>query len=124
MTSPKLILQTDYTKYGIVFSVLMILLTNGVYAQQFNSDSWFAKPHGVVTIIPTVGQRNTMLMNTFSLFKRWEFTMAAYLYNNDGNPATNDGYSTSFYGKYMIYENSQQTGGFAVKAGTGLFPGF
>lgn len=49
--------------------------------------------------------------------------MAAYLYNNDNDPATNDGYSTSFYAKYMFYENKAQTGGAAVKAGTGMFPG-
>jgi hypothetical protein len=64
-----------------------------------------------------------MIMNTYSLFPKWEFTMAAYLYNNDHDPKTNDGYSTSFYLKYMFYENKAQTGGMAVKAGTGMFPG-
>lgn len=102
---------------------IMSLLINKTHAQQFNSDSWFSKPHGVVTIIPTVGQRNVMIMNTYSLFPRWEFTMAAYLYNNDNDPTTNDGYSFSLYGKYMIYENKAETGGVAIKAGTGMFPG-
>src|SRR6476620_10574620 len=106
-------------------AVLLVTLVPHIYvqAQQFNSDSWLSKPHGTITIIPTVGQRNTMLMTTYSLFSRWEFTIAAYLYNNDNDPKTNDGYSTSFYGKYMIYQNQKQTGGFAVKAGTGAFPG-
>ena len=49
--------------------------------------------------------------------------MAAYLYNNDGDEATDDGYSTSLYAKYMFYENKAKTGGAAVKIGTGLFPG-
>ena len=62
-------------------------------------------------------------MNTYSLFPKWEFTMAAYLYNNDNNTATNDGYSASLYVKYMFYENKAQTGGAAIKAGTGTFPG-
>ena len=62
-------------------------------------------------------------MNTYSLFPKWEFTMAAYLYNNDSDPTTNDGYSTSFYLKYMFYQNKQETGGAAVKMGTGMFPG-
>src|SRR4051794_5430290 len=56
-----------------------------VSAQQFNSDSWLSKPHGMVTIIPTYGQRNSMLMTTYSLFPRWEFTVAGYLYNDDGD---------------------------------------
>jgi hypothetical protein len=102
---------------------LLILSANPGLAQQFNSDSWLSKAKGTITIIPTYGKRNAMIMNTYSLFKRWEFTMAAYLYNNDNDPTTNDGYSTSFYAKYMFYENKAQTGGAAVKAGTGMFPG-
>ncbi len=102
---------------------LTALSLKEIKAQQFNSDSWLSKPHGTITIIPTLGERNSMLMNTYSLFPRWEFTMAAYLYNNDGDPTTNDGYSTSFYGKYMFYQNKDATGGAAIKAGTGTFPG-
>jgi hypothetical protein len=64
-----------------------------------------------------------MLMNTYSLFPKWEFTVAAYLYNDDGDPLTDDGYSASLYAKYMFYENKARTGGAAVKAGTGMFPG-
>jgi hypothetical protein len=54
---------------------------------------------------------------------RWEFTVAAYVYNDDRDPTTDDGYSTSYYAKYMFYENQAKTGGFAMKAGTGLDPG-
>jgi len=107
----------------IIPAFLIIFLTSRASAQQFNSDSWLSKPNGTITIIPTFGKRSSMLMNTFSLINKWEFTMAAYLYNNDNHPATNDGYSTSFYVKYMFYENAAQTGGAAVKAGTGTFPG-
>jgi hypothetical protein len=103
--------------------IIVVFLIYQANAQQFNSDSWLSKAHGTITLIPTVGQRNTMLMNTYSLFTKWEFTMAAYLYNNDNDPTTNDGYSTSFYGKYMFYQNKAETGGAAVKAGTGMFPG-
>jgi hypothetical protein len=64
-----------------------------------------------------------MLMNTYSLFPKWEFTIAAYLYNDDGDPLTDDGYSASLYAKYMLDENKTRTGGASVKAGTGMFPG-
>ncbi|MBO9573729.1 MAG: hypothetical protein J7497_16200 [Chitinophagaceae bacterium] len=94
-----------------------------VNAQQFNSDSWLSKQWGTITLIPTVGARSSMLMTTYSLFPKWEFTMAAYLYNNDNDPTTNDGYSTTLYAKYMFYENKAKTGGAAVKAGTGMRPG-
>lgn len=102
---------------------MLVIYVNEAKAQQFNSDSWLSKPHGTITLIPTWGQRNSMLMNTYSLFPRWEFTLAAYLYNDDGDNTTDDGYSSSFYLKYMFYENKTATGGAAVKAGTGLFPG-
>jgi hypothetical protein len=101
----------------------MTLFNNHIHAQQFNSDSWISKAHGTITLIPTFGQRNSMLMNTYSLFPKWEFTIAAYLYNDDGDPLTDDGYSASLYAKYMFYENKARTGGAAVKAGTGMFPG-
>jgi hypothetical protein len=46
-----------------------------------------------------------------------------YQYNDDNNPLTDDGYSSSLYGKYMFYQNKKETGGASVKAGTGMFPG-
>ncbi len=107
----------------IVSLVCLVVLINQAEAQQFNSDSWLSKPWGTVTIIPTVGQRNSMLMTTYSLFPRWEFTVAGFMYNNDNDPLTNDGYSVSLYAKYMFFENEAGTGGGAVKFGTGMKPG-
>jgi hypothetical protein len=111
----------DFVKSILAF--VLFLWSGHTSAQQFNSDSWLSKPHGMMTIIPTFGERSSMLMNTVSLLPKWEFTMAAYLYNEDKDNKTDDGYSTSFYAKYMIYEDKMKTGGFAVKAGTGTFPG-
>jgi len=114
----------DRLKITIALVLCVAALSAGrAEAQQFNSDSYLSKPHGMATIILTYGQRNSMFMNTFSLLPRWEFTAAVYAYDDDRNPSTDDGYSTSFYAKYMFYENRAKTGGFAVKAGTGLDPG-
>ena len=106
----------------ILFCELVVL--NPVQAQQFSSDSYISKPHGMATLILAAGERNIMTMTTFSLFPRWEFTFAAYVYRDDKNSLTDDGYSTSIYTKYMIYENQAKTGGLAVKAGRGLDPGY
>lgn len=117
-------IQLSAGKFSFIFLLfcsLIITLTG--FSQQYNSDSWVSKPHGTITIIPTIGERNSMIMTTYSLFPKWEFTIAAYLYNNDGDPLTDDGNSTSIYGKYMFYQNKDATGGASVKAGTGLFPG-
>ncbi|HET6993876.1 MAG TPA: hypothetical protein VFI06_02785 [Chitinophagaceae bacterium] len=107
----------------LVLIYMILSLTDKAHAQQYNSDSWLSKPHGTVTIIPTAGERNFMLMTTYSLFPKWEFTVAAYLYNNDGDPLTDDGYSASLYAKYMFYQNKAETGGASVKVGTGMRPG-
>src|ERR1700752_3511189 len=85
----------------ILLGMLMIW-ADDVYSQQYNSASWLSKPHGMVTVIPTFGQRSSMIMNTFSLFPGWEFTVAGYMYNKDDNPLTDDGHSASYYGKYMF----------------------
>ncbi len=109
-------------KVVLICFCFMIFIDN-VHAQQYNSDSWISKEHGTITIIATTGQRNSMIMNTFSLFPKWEFTIALYAYNDDGDATTDDGHSASLYAKYMFWENKNKTGGAAVKAGTGMFPG-
>ena len=114
-------------RWAVIPVVVTLLFVGGAHpanAQQFNSDSYLSKPHGMATIILTYGDRNSIFMNTFSLVPRWEFTAAVYVYNWDDDPRTDEGYSTTLYAKYMFYENKAKTGGFAVKAGTGLDPGY
>ena len=110
--------------FGLGVLVAAMIAPTSARAQQFNSDNYLSKPEGVMTIIATAGQRNNMLMDTASLFKSWEFTVAAYIFNPDNDAKTDDGYSTSYYFKYMFLENQAKTGGFAVKAGTGMDPGY
>ena len=97
---------------------------NSAAAQQFNSDNYLSKPAGVATIILTYGERSNIVMTTFSLLPRWEFTTALYKVNADDDPNTDDGYSMSLYFKYMLFENAAKTGGVAFKGGTGLDPGY
>ncbi len=111
----------------VVLTALTVGLAPGALparAQQYNSDSWLSKPHGQMTAILTYGERNAMFMDTFSLLPKWEFTAAVYIFDPDNDPSTDDGYSTSIYAKYMFYQNQKETGGAAVKAGTGLDPGY
>lgn len=93
-------------------------------AQQFNSDNYLAKPHGMATLIVTTGEQTTMFMTTVSLFPKWELTAAAYLFNKDEDRTTSEGYSTSLYAKYMIFENKAKTGGIAFKFGAGQKPSY
>jgi hypothetical protein len=109
---------------AIALCCLVVLTGSQAFGQQYNSDNYLSKPHGVATIILTAGEHHKMWMTTFSLIPNWEFTAAAYLYNDDDDPKTDDGYSTSYYFKWMLYENEAKTGGVAVKGGTGIDPGY
>jgi len=118
-------MKSSFLKLCSVALVLAgILIGNRALAQQFNSDSYISKPHGMATIILTTGEHTTMFMTTFSLFPRWEFTVAGYLFNTDADKKTGEGTQVSAYAKYMFYENAAKTGGFAVKGGTGMKPSY
>ena len=108
----------------LVLAALASASARPARAQQFNSDNYLSKPPGVATLILTGGERNDIFMFTFSLIPHWEFTTAAYIVNSDGDPRTDDGYSTTLYAKWMLYENAAKTGGMAFKFGTGLDPGY
>ncbi len=103
---------------------LCLTASNVAHAQQFNSDSWISKEHGTATVIVTVGQRTTMMMTTLSLLPRWEFTVAAYIYNRDADRLTSEGHSSSAYAKFMFWQNDAETGGGAIKAGVGMNPSY
>jgi hypothetical protein len=108
----------------LVAAGLCLAVAGAAHAQQFNSDSWISKQHGTATIILTAGPQTTMTMTTFSLIPRFEFTVAAYIYNEDSDRRTSDGYSTSAYAKYMFWDNDAHTGGGAIKAGIGMKPSY
>jgi hypothetical protein len=109
---------------GAALAGLCLLADMPAAAQQFNSDSYISKPHGMVTTILTTGEHTTMFMMTFSLFPNWEITAAGYLFNTDADRKTAEGTQYSLYAKYMFYENKEKTGGFAVKGGTGMKPSY
>jgi len=79
---------------AVALFLLGTLSAAPAFAQQYNSDNYLSKPHGVVTLILTAGQRNSMWMTTFSLLPRWEFTAAAYVFYESGDPKISNGYST------------------------------
>jgi hypothetical protein len=113
-----------FTFAAAVALCLCAALGSPALAQQFSSDNYLSKPHGMATLIVTTGEQTTMFMTTLSLFPRWELTVAAYLFNRDEDRKTGEGYSTSLYAKYMIYENEAKTGGIAFKFGAGQEPSY
>jgi hypothetical protein len=109
-----------------------VLLVFGIFlgawapaqAQQFNSDNYWTTPKGMGTVIVTVGQRHTLFLDTFSLFKHWEFSLGGTAYRKDTENDRAAYYQLTGYAKYMIFENQAKNGGAAVKFGVGARPGY
>ena len=118
------IASRSITGTGLMACALALLAWSPASAQQFNSDNYLSKPAGVSTVILTIGEQSDMVMTTFSLIPKFEFTAAVYVFNSDQDRSTDEGYSTSLYFKYMIAENSTKNGGLAFKGGTGMDPGY
>ena len=83
--------MSDLRQRAALLMALLVLVAMPLCAQQFNSDNYLSKPEGTMTFILTAGERNSMMMATFSLWQDWEFTSSFYLYNADGDPLTDEG---------------------------------
>jgi hypothetical protein len=95
-----------------------------VRAQQFNSDNYWTTPKGMSTVIVTVGQRHTLFLDTFSLLKRWEFSLGGTAFREDKENDRAAYYQLTGYAKYTLFENQAKNGGAAVKFGTGVRPAY
>jgi hypothetical protein len=101
---------------------LLILLPTFAHAQQFYSDNQWTAPHGVGTFIATAGEEYSMLQGVVALFPDWEFNAGVTTYYEDPLNTTERHNTGTFYLKYRISENEQETGGLAVMGGTAVDP--
>ena len=108
----------------LIILIMFLLSLSSVKAQQFNSDNYLTMPHGTCTFVLTAGQRNATFVNSFALIQNWEFFMQANLYWENKNQNISQHFTTTFYAKYMFYENKEKTGGFAMFLGGGKSPGY
>ena len=104
--------------------ILLFLLSGSGLAQQFNTDNYLAMPHGTATFVLTTGERNATFINSFALIQNWEFFAQANLYWENRELELSQHFTTTVYFKYMFYENSDKTGGFAAFLGYGESPGY
>jgi hypothetical protein len=73
---------------GVLLPLLLALVFAGpnAHAQQFNSDNQWTAPHGVGTLIATVGQEYSSILAVAALFPDWEFNVGntSYYKRSDG----------------------------------------
>jgi hypothetical protein len=117
--------KIKYSNFVIFIAVLLNLVTaNSLRAQQWNTDNYITMPYGVGTFCITVGERNALILPSFSLAPKWEFFIGASLLWEDKDREADDHFQTIIYAKRMLYESKNKTGGIAITAGTGGFPGY
>ncbi len=91
-------------------------------AQQFNSDNQWVAPHGVGTFTASAGEEYSQLFTTFALIPDWEFNAQFTHYYDDPRNETGSHTVANLYFKHRLQENEAGTEGYAIMAGTGLFP--
>jgi len=104
--------------------LVAVLAPEASRAQQFVTDNYLAMPHGTFTVCCSVGERETVILPSISLFPNWEFFAGATLVHADQDRGEDKHYQTDFHVKWQIHENSAGNGGLAMQFGTGSNPGF
>ena len=91
-------------------------------AQQFYGDNHWVAPHGVATLVGTVGEEYSQAYAIAALIPEWEFNAQITHYYDDPRGDSGSYTATNLYVKNRISENEAGTTGYAFMVGTGLFP--
>lgn len=132
MEEKQLNLITNMVRRTFVFTRFVILIflftqtgeSGELFAQQFNSDNYLTMPHGTVSTTLTAGQRNSGVIASFALMPNFEFFAQATLFNEDTSIDAPSHFTTTVYGKYMFWVNSEKNGGGGLFLGIGKSPGY
>lgn len=111
-------------RFPTVLTLITCMLAAPVatYAQQFYGDNQWVAPHGVSTLVATVGEEYSQVYAIATLIPDWEFNLQLTHYYDD--PRTNDeSYTaTNLYVKHRLSESEDGLTGYSFLAGTGQFP--
>lgn len=92
------------------------------HAQQYSSDNQWVAPHGVATLIGTAGEEYSQAFFTAALIQEWEFNVQLTHYYDDPEGQSGSYTATNLYAKRRLQQNDNETAGYAILAGTGIFP--
>lgn len=98
------------------------LAATRVSAQQFNGDNQYVAPHGVATVILTVGQEYSNFLAIAALLPETEFNVGVTHFVDKPLDLTDGHYSGLFYVKRRLVENEAGNAGWAISVGTGVDP--
>ena len=110
---------------NVLLCILLACLSGGAdqaEAQQFYGDNQWVAPHGIATLVGIAATEYSQFIATAALIPEWEFNLSV-LYTNDDPLTRSSSYNTgSFYIKRRLSQNEGETAGYAIMAGTGLWP--
>ena len=92
------------------------------YAQQFAGDNQWVAPYGVATLVGTAGQNYSQLYFTIAAFPEWELNLQLVHYYDDPSERSESYTQPSFYAKRRFWQNEDETAGYAIEGGLGIFP--
>ena len=93
-------------------------------SQQFYSDNQWVAPHGVGTLIGTVGEDYSSGTLVAAFIPEWEFNAQATHYWEDPRDREDSYTALNFFVKHRLSENESGTAGYALMAGTGHSPDY
>lgn len=113
--------STPTLKYA---ATALALGSFGASAQQFNSDNQWTAPHGVGTVVATVGEEYSQLIGVAALLPDTEFNIGAIRFKGTPEDQTETHYSGIAYVKRRLTENEAGDAGTAIQFGTGVNPAY
>ncbi len=93
-------------------------------AQQFNSDNQWTAPHGVSTLIATVGEEYSALLAVAALYPHTEFNVGLTRFTAHPEKRTDAHNSGISYIKRTMRENEAANGGWSLSVGTRVSPSY
>lgn len=91
-------------------------------AQQFNGDNQWVGPYGVATLVGVAGEDYSQFIATATLIPEYEFNIGFTHYYDDPVDGSGSYTANNLYVKKRLSENDAGTTGYALMAGTGLWP--
>jgi hypothetical protein len=100
----------------------LLVSPNSATAQQFYGDNQWVAPHGVATVVGIAATEYSQVIATAALLPEWEFNLSLVYTYDDPLTRSSSYNSGSLYIKRRLSQNDAETTGYAIMAGTGLWP--
>lgn len=103
-------------------AIVLGLQASDTHAQQFNSDNQWTAPHGVGTLVLSVGEEYSTLVGVAALLPKTEFNIGLTRFKEDPEDRSEGYYSGMLYVKRTLTENQAGNAGSSLSFGTGVNP--